>query len=321
MSAQQTIGAAAYAAAMAEGFESALRAFIDGVPSHRALVSYALHSGHRTRPVGCLLACGAVGGDWSDALTVAVGIELLHKSSVIRDDIVDGDTMRSGQQAFHVEHGIPAAVAVSDLLWTTGLTRVAAGAATEVADRCLRATATVLQEMAAGQAEDVMPSPTRTGTYERLEVDELKTGSLAGLACGLGARVGGGTELQVAALTNYGRKIGTAFQVINDVRNLTGEEPTRFTASDLRMRRDTVLSAFAREAGAARDSRGGGELTDVEVEQTRDRLLESGAVTFGDELATRLLVEARLHLRALPPTPALEHLDSLTTGVLRDHAF
>jgi geranylgeranyl diphosphate synthase type I len=319
--AQPTTGAAAYAASLTGGFETALLAFVAGLDSHRELVGYAVRSGHRTRPVGCLLACEAVGGDWCDALGAAVGIELLHKSSIIRDDIVDGDATRSGQPAFHAAHGVPSAVAVSDLLWTMGMAQIARGAPSARAHECLQAATDVLQEMAAGQLEDVVPSAHRRRAHDRLEIEEQKTGSLAGLACGLGAVLGGGTPQEIAALTDYGRKIGTAFQVLNDVRNLAGEEVARSAASDLRKRRDTVLSAYACEAGAHPGPRGTGDLNDAELEQARRELLSTGALEFGDRLAARLLDEARGYLEALPATPACVILASLTRGVLRDHAF
>ena len=317
MATSATTGAAAYAASLAQGFEAALQTLLDETQSHRPLVAYAMRSGHRTRPVGCLLACGAVGGQWRDALPAALGVELLHKSSVIRDDIVDGDGMRSGQPSFHVAHGTSTALVVSDLLWTRGLGQIASGARPPANDRCLRAATEVLQEMAAGQLEDVVPTAHRRGAWHRLLVDEQKTGSLSGLACRLGAIVGGGTPEHVSALTSYGRSIGTAFQVLNDVRNLAGDEKARSAASDVRKRRATVVSAYAGEPVC----RGTTDLSDADVENTRRHLVAQGALEFGERLAARLLDEARGHLDRLPSTPESEILVSLTRGVLRTHAF
>ncbi len=321
MSAQPSSGAGAYAASLTQGFEAALVEFVEHLESHRELVEYAVHVGHRTRPVGCLLACGAVGGDWREALPVAIGVELLHKSSVIRDDIVDGDEMRSGQLAFHVVHGIAVAVAVSDGLWTMGLTQIVEGAPPHLGAECLRVAADVLNEMAAGQLEDIVPSGRRRDVQSRAQVEEQKTGSLAGLACRLGALVGGGSSAETEALTDFGRKIGTAFQVVNDMRNLAGEEADRPAASDVRKRRNTVLSAYAYETGGSDRRSGSKDLSDSEVEQARGRLLAQGALQFGESLASRLLDEARTRLEVLPPTDASAILDSLTREALRDHAF
>jgi geranylgeranyl diphosphate synthase, type I len=320
-------GAGAYAADLTAAFEQALQLFLAELPGHRPLVEYAVLGGHRTRPIGCLLACGAVGGDWRTSLDAAVGIELLHKSSVIRDDIADGDEVRSGQPAFHAVHGTAKAIAVSDLLWTYGLERIAGGAPAPTAAECLRAATAVLHEMANGQLEDICPSPGRRATEDRLLVDERKTGSLSGLACRLGAIIGGGSPAEVAGLTRYGRKIGTAFQVLNDVRNLTGEETSRIAASDVRKGRDTVLSAHVREQGGRRApltlvSNGGpDDLSDAEVEAVRADLLAARAAEFGEALCSQLLDEARAQLKILAPGPATAILDALTRGVLREHAF
>lgn len=321
MSAQPSTGAGAYAATLTQGFEAALLDLVEGIEPHRDLIEYAVRSGHRTRPVGCLLACAAVGGDWQEALGAAAGVEFLHKSSVIRDDIADGDATRSGQAAVHAVYGIPTALGVSDWLWTMGLTQIAEEVPPALSAECLRVATDVVQEMAAGQLEDIAPSKQRRGAQDRIEVEEQKTGSLAGLACRIGAMIGGGSSPEIAALTGFGRKLGTAFQVLNDMRNLSGEEAGRRAASDVRKRRATVLSAYAGELGAHAGPSRSGELDDAKVEQVRRDLLASGALQFGERLAARLLDEARADLEVLSATSASAVLDSLTRGVLRDHAF
>lgn len=316
-------GAAAYAAELTDAFEAALQAFVGGLPDHRELISYAVCDGHRTRPVGCLLSCAAAGGDWRGALGVAVAVELLHKSSVIRDDICDGDEVRGGRPAFHVAFDVARAIAVSDRLLTLGLVRVAHGAPASVSERCSHAAAQVLHEMAAGQLEDIDPSAHRHTTQDRLDVSDAKTGSLAGLACRLGATVAHGETAHVEALDRYGRRLGTAFQVLNDVRNLNGEELEREAGSDVRDRRDTVLTAFSRERASdasgdfSRRPTGGDDAPFGE----RERLLAAGAVSHGEAVAARLLEDARRELCVLPPTPASLILEALTLGLLREHAF
>jgi geranylgeranyl diphosphate synthase type I len=300
-------------------FEAALAEYVSGVESVRDLVTYAVETGHRTRPVGTLLSCGAAGGHWRDALAGAVGVELLHKSSVIRDDIADGDTVRGGRPSFHAAHGLASAIVVSDVLWTGGVAVIAAS--TPSADESLRSTTEVLREMAVGQAEDVFPSALLNGASDRLTVAEQKTGSLSGFACRVGALAGGGTSEQVLALTNYGRKLGTAFQVLNDVRNLSGEETRNATGSDVRKHRDTVLSAFGREAEPSLNASRGRDLSSEEVERERERLLALGAAEFGERTASRLLDEARQQLSSLPRTTESAILASLAAGVLREHAF
>jgi geranylgeranyl pyrophosphate synthase len=315
--------AASFADSLSAGFEEALGELVESLPSHVDLVDYATRTGHRTRPVGCLLAAEAVGGDWRKALDSAVAVELIHKSSVIRDDIVDGDLIRSGQPAFHVAFGISRAIAISDLLWTLALKQDLASGG-EVQSFCVDA----LHEMAAGQLEDVAPSPHRRGVQQRQLVEEKKTGVLSELACRLGALIGGGSPKQIEAMGLYGRNLGTAFQILNDLRNLRGEEQGRTPASDLRKRRNTILSAYAREVGAKSErSRldalmtGFSDLEEEDVESLREMILASGAVEFGEQTATALMEEARVQLDTLRVSQAKEILESLTQDALLAYAF
>jgi geranylgeranyl pyrophosphate synthase len=304
-------------------FEEARADLVRNLSSHADLVDYATRSGHRTRPVGCLLAADAVGGDWRAALDAAVAVELIHKSSVIRDDIVDGDLARSGQPALHVAFDTSRAIATSDLLWTLALQRLSLSPV-DLQSCAARA----MHEMATGQLEDVAPSPGKQSVAQRRLVEERKTGVLSELACRLGAVIGGGTPPQVEALSRYGRNLGTAFQILNDVRNLRGEETERRPASDLRNRRSTILSAYAREVADDRgrallDSfvAGSGELPEGEVEALRETILSSGAAEFGERTAAELMEGARLQLDALEGSTAKEILESLTQDALLTYAF
>jgi geranylgeranyl diphosphate synthase type I len=315
--------ASAFAGLLNTAFEEALAELVRDLPSHGDLVHYATRTGHRTRPVGCLLAADAVGGDWRRALDMALAVELIHKSSVIRDDIADEDLSRSGQPAFHVAFGVPRAIALSDLLWTLGLSKISALSHVALGD-----TVEALGEMAVGQLEDIAPSPDRGSVEQRRLAEERKTGVLAELACRLGAAAGGGDPRQVAALARFGRNLGTAFQIFNDVRNLRGEEPERMVASDLRKRRSTILSAYAQEAaergeGEGLDAltHGPGDLPEPHVESLREAILSSGAADFGMRTAAELMEEARAQLSCLRPSPAKEILESLTEDALLSYAF
>jgi geranylgeranyl pyrophosphate synthase len=317
------IQASSFAASLNASFEEALVKVVRHLPSHADLVAYASRTGHRTRPVGCLLTADAVGGEWRDALDAAVAVELIHKASVIRDDIVDEDSSRSGQPAFHVAFGVSKAIAVSDLLWTLGLQQLSASPGT-VQLLCTDA----LHQMAAGQLEDVAPSPNRQSVEQRRIVEEQKTGVLSELACRLGAVIGGGNPKEVEALARYGRDLGTAFQILNDVRNLRGEEAERAPASDLRKRRTTILSAYAREAieGEERSqfdvlTTGSGDLSEVDVEALCGLILSSGAAEFGERTAAGLMEDARTQLDKLESSLSKEILDSLTKDALLTYAF
>lgn len=316
-------GSAEFAGRLSLTFEEALTDLVKGLDSHTDLVHYAVRAGHRTRPVGCLLATSAVGGDWRAAINAALAVELIHKSSVIRDDIVDEDVARSGQPALHVAYGLPRAIAVSDLLWTLAL-QLVPSSPIDLQRTCGDA----LYKMASGQLEDVAPSVHRQDLEQRRLVEEQKTGVLSELACRFGALIGGGSPLKVEALSKYGRNLGTAFQILNDVRNLRGEEGERRPASDIWNRRTTVLAAYAREAASPEQrvrldtlTDGSGDLSADEVESLRETILAAGAAEFGERTASALMEEARGELAVLDGSTAKDVLVSLTQDALLTYAF
>lgn len=300
-------------AAIDAALARAVREFSD----HQEVFSYAVAAGHRARPLACLLSCAAADGDWWDAMSVAVGIEFIHKASVVRDDIADGDERRSGREALHARFGIPVALAASDVLWTSGVKRVVHAMVParrhEVLETCMR----VLGEMASGQLEDVAPSATQRTVAARLLVDERKTAALTELACRAGAIVAGTSATTADALANYGRKVGTAFQVVNDVRNVQGREADRPVASDIHAGRDTVVTAVARSGlGAVTPAIGLRAADDDSATRLRADVLASGSVARCQALAAELLADARDALAILPATPAREALSSLARGEL-----
>jgi geranylgeranyl pyrophosphate synthase len=319
---------ATFARELFHEFERALSQEVNGLSNHVEQVRYATSAGHRTRPVGVLLATSAVGGEWAKSLGAAVAAEFIHKSSVIRDDIADGDKMRGGQLALHIKYDLGTAIAVSDFLWTRALRILGGDYLTDRSRESVWLAITAIGDMAVGQLEDVAPSPSLSAVSDRLAVEEAKTGALSQLSCELGALLGGGTEAEVRALSGYGRALGTAFQILNDVRNLQGAETSRPGGSDIRNGRDTVLSAYARTTGDSRvrkllslSGSGGGEHSGVGHHIVRSAVLGSDAVTFGERLAGQYMKAAREELAFLQPTAAREILEALTRDALLSYAF
>lgn len=319
------LGAESLAGSLLAGFEDSFAEAVASVPVDGRIAAYALDSGHRTRPLACLVACVAVGGESGVAMDSAIGIELIHKASVIRDDIADGDLMRSGKPSLHVSFGVPTALAASDVFWTSGVSYISGPASDPRREMRLAAVAATLAEMASGQMEDISPQLDFGSTDARLVVDERKTGALAGLACWLGGVAGSTSPSAREALARYGRKMGTAFQVLNNVRNLIGQENHRLPGSDLQKRRDTVLSAYVRKR-IGLDLRGSDyNQEDIEtaiLANVRSEMIAAGAVEFGERLALSLLSEARRELLALPDGPGRNLLERLASGeLLKVYAF
>jgi geranylgeranyl pyrophosphate synthase len=255
-------------------------------------------------------------------MQAAIAVELVHKSSVIHDDIADDDAMRSGQRAVHTQFGIPVALALSDRLWSDAFHLIGNAFDSEMSSRCLRGLTEAVREMAVGQLEDISPSPQLADLDSRLLVNERKTGVLAEVACWLGAVIGGADSSRADALGRYGRCLGTAFQVLNDVRNLRGVEDARPAATDIRHGRETVLAAYVCNGASGfvgdrpRKDRSGGDLDGL-----RRVMIDAGADDFGEDLAADLMCQARVQLDQLEPSPARDVLAALTADALLSFAF
>jgi geranylgeranyl pyrophosphate synthase len=164
----------------------------------------------------------------ADNLTLAASVELVHRASVIRDDVQDQDLVRRGESTLHASIGVPAALAVADVLLATGL-----GAATCWSAEAGNILISAIQEMAIGQFMDIC-GPLQKFRDAPYELARLKTGSLVGAAFSIGALSVGLPTREVDSMYVCGADLGTAFQLLNDVRNARGvEDRGRGPASDL----------------------------------------------------------------------------------------
>lgn len=190
-----------------------------------------LAGGKRIRPVLALECCVLCGGEPETALPFACAVEMLHTYSLIHDDLpcMDDDDLRRGRPTSHRVFGEAAAVLAGDALQAAAfewmLRRpnrrdVPAERAAEAAWVLARAAGA--DGMAGGQMLD-MESGDGTPSLERLTLlHELKTGAMIAAAAEIGCIVGGGNEEQRAALRRYAEKLGLAFQIRDDILDVTG---------------------------------------------------------------------------------------------------
>ncbi len=179
-------------------------------------------SGKRIRPLLTLLSCEAVGGNVKDALNIAIAFELLHVASLIHDDILDGDTLRRGKKTVHSVWGTETAIIAGDLLY---------GRAVEMATRTdyprvlnLIAQATV--EMCEGEILEIGLQKNQGAISEEicLKIIEKKSASLIRAAAESGAIIGRGSEDVVNCISKYGKLVGMAYQIRDDVLNFISSE-------------------------------------------------------------------------------------------------
>jgi geranylgeranyl diphosphate synthase type II len=188
-----------------------------------------LAGGKRLRPVLVLMAAEACGCQMQAALPAACAVEMIHTYSLIHDDLpaMDDDDLRRGRPTNHKQYGEAMAILAGDGLLTLAFEVLARDIRPpEVAAACCAALAEAAgaRGMVGGQADDIDAEGT-AGDVQRLEsIHRRKTGALLNVCLRLGAMVAGAPDAELAALTRYGRKVGLAFQIVDDLLDVRGDE-------------------------------------------------------------------------------------------------
>jgi geranylgeranyl diphosphate synthase type II len=208
----------------------------DGSPSPTRLVSAMKYSveagGKRLRPILCIAASEAVGGQKSEVMPAACALELIHTYSLIHDDLpaMDNDNLRRGKPTCHIAFDEATAILAGDALLTAAFeVLAAAGRRMENnASRWLEVIELISRGagyagMVLGQMMDLAAEGRTISREELEEVHRFKTGTLIEASVKAGAVLGGGHPQQVEALGAYGRHIGLAFQLADDILNIEGK--------------------------------------------------------------------------------------------------
>ncbi len=188
-----------------------------------------LAGGKRIRPMLVLEFCRIAGGDIEAALPVACAIEMLHTYSLIHDDLpcMDNDDLRRGRPTNHVVYGECTATLAGDALQAEAFgTILRSYLAADRRAACAEdlASAVGLDGMCGGQYLDMIGEGKRLSETELDAINTRKTGALLIAACRMGVHAAGGTELQLEAAARYGAAIGVAFQLRDDVLDVTSTE-------------------------------------------------------------------------------------------------
>ena len=196
-------------------------------PQLRAAVAYAvLGPGKRVRPTLVIRSAEAVGGDRETALPAAAAVELVHAFSLVHDDLpaLDDDDLRRGRPTLHRKVGEAMAILAGDALLGLAVELVAERAGpSEVAHAVGRELIVGCNDMIAGQVQDTVPGfPDEADPRDRLEtIHRLKTAALIRACCRMGALAGRATGPEREALSRFGEAVGLAFQVVDDLLDVT----------------------------------------------------------------------------------------------------
>jgi farnesyl diphosphate synthase len=201
---------------------------VDAPAELGTVMRYAvLDGGKRLRPLLVLAAAEAVGGDLAAALRAAVAVELIHAYSLVHDDMpcMDNDVLRRGKPTVHVKYGEAQAMLAGDAMQALAFDVLTPdeGLAPALMARLVRllARASGHDGMAGGQAIDLASVGRRLDEAALRDMHRRKTGVLLQASVMMGAACGDAPATALAALAEYGAAVGLAFQVVDDVLDVT----------------------------------------------------------------------------------------------------
>ena len=216
-----------------------------------------LDGGKRLRPLLALAACEAVGGNPQAALRAACAVELIHAYSLVHDDMpcMDNDMLRRGKPTVHVKFGQAQALLAGDALQALAFELLtpadgSVDAATQAQLCRMLAQAAGARGMAGGQAIDLASVGLPLDSNQLHEMHRLKTGALLKASVLMGARCGHPSTAVVKALGEYGSAIGLAFQVVDDILDVTADSATlgKTAGKDAAGGKPTFVSLMGLEA-------------------------------------------------------------------------
>lgn len=216
--------------------EEALRRYLpdeDSLPQelHTAIHYSVFSGGKRIRPILCIAALEACGGDIATAMPAACALELIHTYSLIHDDLpaMDNDDFRRGKPTCHKVFGEATAILAGDALLTEAFVLLSRAEKIRLpAERRLAviqeiAGAAGMTGMVGGQALDMLAETVAPDFAGLEQIHRRKTGALIEAAVKTGAILAGADEKKIQPMSRYGANVGLAFQIADDILNVEGD--------------------------------------------------------------------------------------------------
>ncbi|EHM52453.1 putative octaprenyl pyrophosphate synthetase [Cardiobacterium valvarum F0432] len=288
------------------------------VPLAELVMQYAIgDGGKRFRPLLTLLSCGLCGYRDEHAITAAAFIEFIHNATLLHDDVVDESALRRGKPSANIAFGNAASVLVGDFLYTRAFQLMVRTGNSEV----IAMMADAVNLIAAGEVMQLgnMHDPdVDESRYYR--VIELKTAVLFAAACKVAGLLAGLDPAQSERLAVYGRKLGMAFQIMDDLLDYTGDEALigKALGDDLAEGKPTLPLIRAQQQLPAADK---ARLRHIIEQGEREAIGEvmallqaTDALSYSRDAAARLADEA---VQALASFPDNDYKTALTALAAR----
>ncbi len=288
-------------------------------PAVSRLIQHLQHfQGKRLRPALLLLTAQACGKITPAHRTLAAVVEIIHTATLVHDDVLDMAAVRRHVQTVNAGWGNRTSILLGDYLFTHAF---------HLASSVDARACSLIGEATNRVCEGELEQNTERGNVELSEASYLdiidgKTAELTSCCCRLGALYAGMSDAVVEGMARYGRWLGVAFQVVDDLLDLVGEEKTtgKSLGTDLEQQKLTLPIIRLLEGSAPeRRSRLMQILSSPENhkrEQLRPLLAESDALTYARDRAKEFAAKSRAELACLPASSSKQVLATLTERVV-----
>ncbi|HEX6971159.1 MAG TPA: polyprenyl synthetase family protein [Limnochordia bacterium] len=275
--------------------------------------------GKRVRPMITLIAARQFSDDLTPAIPVAVAAELIHMATLVHDDVIDGAELRRGQKTVNALWGNHVAVLMGDLLLARALVLLVSESTPEV----VRIMSDMIYQMCQGEiAQDLKVDDLDQQEAEYFDRIEKKTALFFAACCEAGAHVAGATPEEARRMASYGRNLGMAFQVTDDLLDVSAEEDVigKPVGNDLASGILTLpvlyLLHHPTYRSDVRNLLSGGRPGRDQIDAVLQLARRNGALDYTREVAARFADRAKSDLGAVRDGPMTDLLHRFAEAVL-----
>jgi octaprenyl-diphosphate synthase len=274
--------------------------------------------GKMLRPAMVLLCGKLISGIRPEHIDLAVMVELIHRASLLHDDVIDKAQLRRGRASANAIWGNTAAVLLGDFLLSRAFTLSAVSQ--------LNGTGQILCQTAQTLCEGELKQNLLKGSWSLTEPDyfqiiEAKTAALFRCSCQLGAMAAGASKEQTKTLSKFGFQYGLAFQIADDLRDIlsTEKQEGKTLGTDLLEKKLTLPVIHWINHNQEQKPALIEQITDcADVRELTKQMRQSGSIDYAKESVRKYTDKARHLLETFIPAPAREALISLVESVISD---
>jgi len=287
--------------------------------------------GKRLRPFLVMKSCEIFDKDIKKAISAAAALELIHNFTLVHDDIMDHDLMRHNAPTVHAKYGVPLAIVAGDILFAKAFESIVSGMwemniEESIIVRVLELAVKSSIKVCEGQVKDLRMALSKRFYSKETYFDMIqsKTAALFEVACRIGSIIGGAGKEDEKSMTNFGKYLGIAFQLVDDVLGIAGDP--RLTGkpvgSDLREGKKTHVLSLALKL-ANDEERIKIQKVFGKRKATKEEMDEALAIISKTKVANVVRDEAKFYaeralsmIRRYPDSPAKKSLLELTDFIV-----